>query len=406
MDFYRNTALVVWALAAVSLAQGTDSLSDEEFIQNLRNAAYAEANVESAKEAETTSTVFKGAERSQQALNPEISVVGDFLAKARLDAPYSPYSTPLFRVAGIHFESDLDPFSHTKITVGAKPGGAEVGEAYIVWSGLVKSMSFTVGKIRQQFGVVNRWHVPSLDQVMFPLAMTTILGEEGLNQTGLSVDWMVPPLWAHSNELKLEVTGSDNKHLFSGAGNHYIPCGLLHLNSYYDLTRNTYLEFGVTGLGGVNSTYADEQTQRGVPGERRYTFCGGADLTVLWEPVDRRHYTHLVWRSEFYFARKEVLNNSVKIDTIEAYGAYSYLQKKWSERIETGMRFDYTTPFRPDNSGLYLLQITPYLTFWQSPWVKLRLEYHYGYDEDTEEDNHDIVLQMTWAAGPHKHERY
>ena len=48
----------------------------------------------------------------------------------------------------------------------------------------------------------------------------------------------------------------------------------------------------------------------------------------------------------------------------------------------------------------------PYFTWWQSPWVRWRLEWdhqinkHMGPDEDT------VYLQCTYSAGPHKHERY
>ena len=41
------------------------------------------------------------------------------------------------------------------------------------------------GDLRQQLGVVNRWHTPGLDQSAFPPMLTVPFGPEGLNQTGL-----------------------------------------------------------------------------------------------------------------------------------------------------------------------------------------------------------------------------
>ena len=48
----------------------------------------------------------------------------------------------------------------------------------------------------------------------------------------------------------------------------------------------------------------------------------------------------------------------------------------------------------------------PYLTWWQSEWVRLRGEYQYRKDELTGEDENRFTLQLTWAAGPHKHSTY
>jgi len=64
-----------------------------------------------------------------------------------------------FRVLGLHFQSNLDPFSFTKIAIEYNPFGLEFGEAYITWTKIFPGVGLTAGKFRQQFGVVNRWHV-------------------------------------------------------------------------------------------------------------------------------------------------------------------------------------------------------------------------------------------------------
>ena len=54
--------------------------------------------------------------------------------------------------------------------------------------------------------------------------------------------------------------------------------------------------------------------------------------------------------------------------------------------------------------------ITPFLTFWQSEFVRLRLQYQYAErnfigPQGPEYDNRAWV-QVTFAAGPHRHEAY
>ena len=147
----------------------------------------------------------------------------------------------------------------------------------------------------------------------------------------------------------------------------------------------------------------------------------GADLTLLWEPTEAMRYRNWLWRTEAYYLRKNILapDGSGK-DALNTWGAYSYFQRKVSRTTEIGARLDY---FRPDVkgyadvSGLSLSplavttpdarqwQISPYLTWWQSPWVKWRLEYNHRWGRGLPDDD-KLFLQCTFAAGPHKHERY
>ena len=375
---------------------------EAELQRLLQEAATAAAQK---PEAAKKTKVFRGGQRALQAINPEISVTGDFLSHYILESPHNygnERSGSNFRVLGIHFRSDLDPFSYTKIAVEIHPKGAELGEAYAVWSGEIPGLSFTVGKFRQQFGVVNRWHAHSLDQIFFPLAIQELFGEEGLNQTGFSMDWDVPRILPFTQYLTLQLTNGQNSHLFSG--NFYsIPALLGHLKNYYDLTRNAYVELGLTGMIGQNHvidygspTINDDST----PGHR--TLVGGADFTYFWEPVNRAHYKNFLWRTEIYYVKKDLPQQK----ELTALGGYSYIQRKLSERWVVGLRGDWTQPFQLDNSGQSIYQIVPYVTWWQSHWVRMRLEFQHKDGNIFQKAQNRAWLQITWAAGPHKHERY
>ena len=77
------------------------------------------------------------------------------------------------------------PLLHVQGRLPHRPGHHgrfDVEEIYITWSGLIPSLSFTVGRFRQNFGVLNRWHEHDLDQVSYPSALELVLGEEGLAQ--------------------------------------------------------------------------------------------------------------------------------------------------------------------------------------------------------------------------------
>lgn len=240
--------------------------------------------------------------------------------------------------------------------------------------------------------------MPALDQFDNPLAPSVLLGGK-INQIGISLHWIMPALWASGNELIVEVTNGQNPHLFSGEAFDIIPCGLARLVNFYDLGKNAYINVGFSGMAGQNNTYHDAD---GNNETRKPTLVGGADLTFLFEPVATAHYRSLLWRSEAYYVNKELQDNG----TIDGFGFYSYLEGRVSRRLYIGARFDYTQPLEADNQDQYTWQIVPYLTFMQSPWVKIRLQYNYLDGSEMNKGDHRAYLQLIWSAGPHKHERY
>lgn len=381
-------------------------------LERLRNAAEAEAASagevvrQADEQTKLEERTFRGGERALQALNPELSVVGDAFAKIIAnDKGYlseTDRTAFVYRMVGIHFQSDLDPFSFTKITAGLTPAGIGLGEAYITWTSVLPGLSFTMGKFRQDFGVVNRWHLPGLDQYDFPVALRTTFGDEGLNQTGMSLDWLMPPLWADANQLILQVTNGENGQLF--AGKHFsIPSALLRLKSYHDLSESTYFELGLTGMLGWNNARgkpSDESTELQNE-DWRSSVVGGADWTVSWEPLAAAKYRSVLARGELYVARKQTDD-----EPLHALGLYQYLEVKVHQQWTVGARFDWAAPLQPDLRDDQIWGVLPYVTWWQSPWVRLRLHYGTYHDDRLTEPDRRVIFQVTAAAGPHKHERY
>jgi hypothetical protein len=416
-----------------------------------RELAELKADAETAITAEPDETeneleakTFRGGERSLQALNPELSIVGDIFGRFvyQNGEIYSPAGgrTGVFpRVLGLHLQANLDPFSFAKMCIGITPGGVELGEAYITWNAITPWLSLTLGKFHQQFGVINRWHAPGLDQFFYPLVLTEHFGGP-LDQTGLSALLTLPPMWADHLELEIQVTNGENGKLFAGEF-FSVPSGLVHMRNYWDLNRDTYMEIGLSGIIGVNNTWGqpvetqtpiqiydqdgNEATFYDAEGnpvpivyqtatatvnddDWRRTIVGGADLTINWEPVNQAKYKGFTWRSEFLYAYKEVLDSDLSDAVIKSWGVYSYMQIKPIRNWYFGVRGDLTQPFQMDNEGEYTWGVVPYITWWQSPWVRFRLEYDYidWADMTGMEPEHRVFLQTTFSVGPHKHERY
>ena len=377
---------------------------EEKFEQGELEKLLKEADEISTQKKESKSKVFKGGQRSLQAINPEISVTGDAYGNYIFNEDNftkTSRSGFYFRGIGLHMQSNLDPFSMTKVAIGFDPHGVHLGEAYLTWNNLISNISLTAGKFRQQFGVVNRWHTHALDQFDFPLALKTIFGGGGLNQIGVSINWLMPAFMASSNSLIVEITNGENENLFAGES-FSMPAILGHFKNYYDLNPNTYLEIGLTGMVGPNNFKGYSNNDSLIMEPTRLTKLAGLDLTLFWEPVNKALYKSFLWRTELYFVDKELIGNK----NITAYGGYTYGEYKFAEQWQSGLRFDYTQPFEENNDDHYLYQVVPYVTWWQSHWVKLRLEYNYLYNKQIDESDNQLRLQIVWAVGPHKHDRY
>ncbi|UCH35459.1 MAG: hypothetical protein JSV65_03670 [Armatimonadota bacterium] len=395
---------------------------EEEDLTALRRAAEAEA-AEAPPEREPEEVTFRSGALGLQALNPEISATGDFLGTLSHPEDAATRSDFELRTLEVAFESYLDPYSRLKAIVEFNNEGAELGEAYFDRYGVGRDLNLTLGKFRQQFGVVNRWHKHGLDQVDFPLALRHIFGPGGLNQTGLSLDWSLPAAGNVAQDLTLQVTDGENPLVFGG-NTRNIPSALLHYKNYRDLSKDTYLEFGLTGLVGRNDEWPVQPPGGELASHKRnlWTTVLGADLTLLWEPTERMRYRNWLWRTEAYWLDRDILApDGSGQDTLNAWGAYSYFQTKLNRTTEVGLRADY---FEPDTKsyadipGASLAphavtgadanrwMIAPYVTWSQSPWVHYRLEYNHEDGSGTGPADDRLLLQAIFSAGPHKHERY
>lgn len=409
--------LFVHAAHGLSAAQETDSTE----LRMLRERASREAADSHEEQGEEKEKVFKAGGLSLQSLNPEISVTGDMFGQYRYvkgstDGPYF-----AFRGLGLHFESYLDPFSKFKAAVPVSPRGVELGEAYFTHFGLLQGLNITFGKFRQQFGVINRWHKHGLDQLDFPLPLRMIFGDGGLNQIGVSSEWMLPFSRKTSHDVILQVTNGENGRLFGG-NLLSVPSVLGHYKAFRDISNSTYMELGITGLLGWNDTWdvisGDSVI---VANETLSTRVYGVDFVVLWEPTSRMRYHNVEWRIEGYLLDRDLLDPVTgSASTVNAYGGYSYLQVKLSRTVDLGCRFDYykpdhassvpaeniLSPFADSDSRAYRWQLSPYVTWHQSPFVRFRVEYDRLDGKAMGQIENVITVQAVFAAGPHKHERY
>jgi hypothetical protein len=147
-------------------------------------------------------------------------------------------------------------------------------------------------------------------------------------------------------------------------------------------------QLGGTVLGGDN------------PDSNLASTVFGAHVRISWRPPARALYRSFTLRAEAYADRR-----TVGVATEHYTGAYVGAQYQLSRRLFAGARFDWVEPLAvPDQ---HTWAIVPALTWWQSEWLYLSLEWQHQRDAmptGERETNNRILLRTVWAIGPHKHE--
>ncbi|MBL7075691.1 hypothetical protein ISS37_10695 [candidate division KSB1 bacterium] len=386
----------------ISQLEKTKAAEEEKTeLEKLLNSARDFAKREKEEEV-TIARVFRGGQRQLQALNPNISMTGDFYGSiSNVSSIHHEHEDEnnhvhahgivernrfALREAEFHIIAPLDPFTRGKFFLGVPgDGNLHVCEAYMEWLNLPARMNLKIGKFNTQFGILNRWHDHGLPQIDRPRALINLFAGS-LNGVGVSANFLLPKLWAHVNELDLEVvTGGDGVSFDTAYDNVII---VSHLKNYYDLTRNTYLEIGLSGAHGCNDKENDYRT-----------FLAALDMTYKWVPAGRSHYRTVEFRNEFFYSHREA-----PTENINRIGFYSYISNRMGASFWTGVRYGYSELPREIEKD-YEWDISPYIDFWQSEFVMMRLQYSYTYRNYAEND-HSVFLQSVWSMGPHKHEAY
>ena len=334
--------------------------------------------------------------RQMQSLNPNISASGDMLGAIN-SSRRSEFTEPsdltdgsdrfIMREVSLDIASVLDPFTRGKFIISMDENGdVAVDEGYMEWLNLPLNLNLKFGKFNNQFGELNRWHTHALPEVDRPRPLANLFTIDNLNGIGVSANFLLPSFIAHANELTIEIVSGGNGYSFSRGGVRNLIY-VSRLKNYYDLSRNTYLEIGLSGATGPRHSVDQSRST-----------LGALDLTIKWAPMGRTKYRTVEFRNEVYFSHQQR-----PLGNVDSYGFFSSLRGKAGPWFWVGERIDYSQlPWDKDSNEW---SFSPHIDFWQSEWVMLRAQYTYtvrNYDDN----NGVFYLQCSWAMGPHKHEAY
>lgn len=271
--------------------------------------------------------------RSLMSTNPNISVIGD--VQGSFESRNRRKLDVYLNEVEISFQSVVDPYARADIFVslGRDPStgqlSAELEEGFATTTDLPAHLQLKAGKFRMAMGKINPLHPHALPTIDVPNVLVNYLGDDGLNDAGLSMSWLVPNPFDFFQELTLEVTGGpvDHPSFARSSADRFLY--LAHLKNFWELTENATVELGLTGMTGPN---VYEST----------TTIGAVDLTYKWKPLQFNTYQSVVWQSEVLMGRADTGGP----DGIDSWGMYSSLSYQLDRRHFLTGRFDYANmPF-------------------------------------------------------------
>ena len=323
--------------------------------------------------------VYGSSSALSKIFNPDMAVVGNFLGATGKNTVEAAPALEMHE-AEVSLQAIVDPYARADFFLAASPEGLEVEEGFLTFTSLPGGLLAKIGKMKQQFGKVNTLHPHSLPWVDAPLVQKNLLGgEEGLNDSGISVSKLVLNPW-----IFLEATGE----IYQGSS------GLFHtyerndvswlgrVRGYRDITEGTNLDVGASFTKGHNDA-----------GPAFTTRVFGVDATVRYRPLRRAIYRRFMGRTELMWSRRGQADG-----TVPAFGMYVSGDYQFARRWFGGVRYDRSE--RAYDSSLVDEGPSLVLTYWPSEFSQIRGQYRRTrYAEGV--ISNEALFQLLFSIGAH-----
>ena len=322
--------------------------------------------------------------RSAPSTNPNMSVIGDF--RLSYQSPARRHVDAEFHEAEIAVQSVVDPYARADFFLSvardaAGKFGLDLEEGYLTSLDLPAGLQLKAGKFRTSFGKINNIHPHALPFISMPNSYVRFLGEDGLNDEGISLSWLVPNPLDFYQELTVEATRGpdDNPSFVRSNVDRFLY--LAHLKNFWDLSDNATFELGLSGAGGQNdSAFA--------------TALAGVDLTYKWKPLQFNTYQSFVLQAEAIWSNKRLSGN----ETMKSWGMYALATYQVGKRWFLTGRFDYSN--LPDNSLFVERAYSGVLGWYATEFQKIEVEYK-ATTSKTYPSMNQILLRSLFVIGAH-----
>jgi hypothetical protein len=345
-----------------------------------------------------------------KALNPDISVIGDFLGAA--GNPANRYTPSLeMHESEVGFQEVIDPYARADFFISFGEHGVDLEEGYLTFTSLPAGLQIRAGKMRAAFGKVNTLHNHVLPWTDRPLVTQDLVGgEDGINDAGVSLSRLIPAPKGIFLEGTAQVYRGDSDTVFQARQRSDLST-VEHLRAYADISESTNIDLGGSFARG-RSPYAPAWNQ-----------LYGFDATLRWKPLRRSIYHSFVGRSELIWSRTQITNPAFVVTPLELvapihqirpFGYYVSGDYQLARRWFLGVRGDHsergacqpTVPLtttvcnRPFTSLVNDTGSSFVITYWPSEFSQIRTQFRRTRYGDSFIAN-ELLFQLQFSMGAH-----
>jgi hypothetical protein len=359
--------------------------------------------------------VVAGTTGFTQSINPDISVIPRFSLHTndgeRLSEGIREFSRPdfAFEELEIALQAYLNPYAKADVILTLPGPDVEAGKLGIeelyatVLRGLPLDLNVRFGKYRVDYGKLNMMHPHAWPFVTQPLSQARFLGEEGLNDLGISASVLLPTGEIYSKlTVDLlrgsaigEATGIKDT---TGRSPYYATSA--RLMGFFPLGDVSDLEVGLSGYTGIHDPY-----------NRDRFWYANLDFKYKYKPDA---YTGVVVQGEFLHNMRKAsqdrtfqqfvdADGNPETRSIATSGAYVFADYQFMKVYSAGVRFDWTeSPYSKEDKAQGAAIFLGYYPVEET--LGLRLEYQHTRTESAgaSQSVNMIALQVLFSLGPHK----
>ncbi|PYU16882.1 MAG: hypothetical protein DMG37_01225 [Acidobacteria bacterium] len=341
---------------------------------------------------------YGGATSNAKLLNPDISLIGDFIGTAGRNA-ISPSRSLELHESEVGMQAIIDPYARADAFISFGETGVNVEEGYVTFTALPAGLLLKVGKMRAEFGKVNTIHNHALPFIDRPLATNNLVGgEDGIDDAGISLSRFLPAPKNWFFQGTAQVYRGDSADVFT-ANQRQDVSAVGHLRLYRDLGESTNIDLGGSYARGHNNAGVGTTLNP----DNFITNLYGADATLRWKPLRRAIYHSFLLRTELFWSARDQLSPVNIFQTQHAFGMYSSAEYRANRRWTIGGRFDRSG--RATNASLTDSGFSGILTYWPSEFSQIRGQYRYGHLWDTTNarytDANEFLFQFLFVMGAH-----
>jgi hypothetical protein len=316
----------------------------------------------------------------------------------------------------LYLYAPVDPYFDLFATIPFSEEGSEIEEAYAVTRGLPFGLQLKVGKFRSSFGRLNAQHPHVWDFANQPLVYKVFLGDDGLTEKGVQLNWLAPtPFYLL---FGLEVLQGENEQSFGTDG--FLSVGDTRKPNLYLGFVKTSFDIGnlslLTGL-----SYATGHTRiNHLETDNPHAFAGktklyGFDLTAKYL-IDSYRYVSLqgeyIYRDQKGTRYAYDNNNNLITSSVSKKQAGFYAQAVWrfAKRWRAGIQYnlinknDVKVNAQKRNLSDNLPAYYAMLEFNPTEFSRVRLQVGQNrafYHEGQRKTVNEVILQFNFAIGAH-----